>query len=70
MSDNPVTIQRNRLDVAMELTQLHIKQFHILEEEEIPGIYAQYYALAHCLQKDSQKLHEFLPQEIRNKLYK
>ncbi|MDI6684163.1 hypothetical protein SAMN02744787_1216 [Bacillus subtilis] len=65
----PTPIQRNPLDVATELTQLHIKRFGADFEEDIANIYAKYYALASKLERTHPNgLVDFLPEEIKTKL--
>lgn len=68
----PTPIQRNRLDVATELTQLHFKMFAIEDEDHIKKVFAEYYSLVIQLEKTAishkEKLKEFLPEDIKNKL--
>nr|WP_324635452.1 hypothetical protein [Bacillus subtilis]WRS94205.1 hypothetical protein VDS57_02040 [Bacillus subtilis] len=65
----PTPIQRNSLDVATELTQLHLEQFSVADEKEIADLYARYYTLAATLKNKSYvELLDFLPEEIRSKI--
>lgn len=70
---NPTPIQRNHLDVATELTQLHFKTFPVENESEVKKIFTEYYSLVMCLEatrmKDWTKLKDFLPEDITKKLY-
>lgn len=69
----PTPIQRNYLDVATELTQLHIKTFPIESKDDIKKTFAEYYSLVMRLEitrrTDSTKLKDFLPEDISKKLY-
>jgi hypothetical protein len=57
MADNiyvsPTPIQRNKFDVAVELTNLHSSRFGFTSEENIQEIFSQYYALARFLDNSS-----------------
>lgn len=68
----PTPIQRNRLDVATELTQLHADIRSSGGDTGIAELFARYYALVFFLEQGTygggEKLKEFLPQEIRDKL--
>ncbi|MGW6666611.1 hypothetical protein [Peribacillus sp. NPDC055009] len=51
---SPTPIQRNSLDVAMELTQMHKQLVGMgFESTDIAQTYAGYYALAQTLQRKS-----------------
>ncbi|MFK9120711.1 hypothetical protein ACJEBK_28260 [Peribacillus frigoritolerans] len=54
---SPTPIQRNSLDVAMELTQMHKQLMELMgmdfESTDIAQTYAGYYALAQTLQRQS-----------------
>lgn len=67
----PMPIQRNRFDVAIELTQLHIYNCG-LGENGIAGLFAKYYTLVQTLEAKAYEgvnlLSEFLPQEIVDKM--
>ncbi|MED1820996.1 hypothetical protein [Bacillus subtilis] len=74
MSDittKPTPIQRNSLDVAIELTQLHVEQFGLEGKDDLANTYAKYYAIANTLKnKNLEALKKFLPEEIKSKLKK
>ncbi|WP_456270466.1 hypothetical protein M1E15_07015 [Bacillus sp. JZ76] len=74
MSDittKPTPIQRNPLDVATELTQLHIRKFEVVTEEDIANTFAKYYALAAKLNRTHpDSLVNLIPEEIKSKLKK
>ncbi len=65
----PTPIQRNKLDVAMELTQLHTTIYSPGNKDEIAQLFAKYYSLARLLEgsKDKTLLTSFLPEELANK---
>ncbi|MBS4220270.1 hypothetical protein KHA96_18370 [Bacillus sp. FJAT-49711] len=61
--------QRNRHDVAVELTKLYADNIMLSELEDIENAYAKFYALANILeQSNTNSLNEFLSEEILNKL--
>lgn len=60
---------RNILDVAMELTKIHLKTYGVADSDELKGVYADYYSLAKSLGARSGKsLSAFLPEEIKKKI--
>lgn len=66
--------QRNTLDVATELTQLHIDKYGMADEDYIKKVFAEYYSLVFHLERtafsDSSKLLlEFLPEDIKKNLH-
>lgn len=77
MADNinvdPTPIQRNYLDVAMELTQLHFQEFSVKNDEHIKQMFTEYYSLILLLERtrvnNIVKLKECLPEEIAKYLY-
>ncbi|WP_105979919.1 hypothetical protein [Bacillus paralicheniformis] len=70
ITTKPTPIQRNPLDVATELTQLHIKQFGA-DEDDIANAFAKYFALAAKLNRTHpDSLVNLLPEEIKSKLKK
>lgn len=77
MADNikvkPTPIQRNRFDVATELTQLYFEKFGVENEDHIKRVFTEYYSLAVQLEitafNDASKLKEFLPEDIKNNTY-
>ncbi|WBY35870.1 MULTISPECIES: hypothetical protein [Bacillus] len=69
ITTKPTPIQRNPVDVATELTQLHIKKFGADYEDDIADLYAKYYSLAVVLKaKYPSDLYGFLPEELKTKL--
>lgn len=72
VSVKPTPIQRNKLDVATELTQLHFEKFAVDDEEHIKQIFTEYYSLVQYLElirfKEIGKLKDFLPENIRKTL--
>lgn len=68
----PTPIQRNELDVAMELTQLHFKELSIEGEDHIKKVFTEYYSLIKSLEytafNDRKKLYEFLPEDIKKNM--
>lgn len=61
ITTKPTPIQRNPMDVATELTQLHIKKFGADYEDDIADLYAKYYSLAIVLKaKYPSDLYGFL----------
>lgn len=69
----PTPIQRNRLDVAIELTQLHMQSFGATNEDYIKKAFAEYYSLVYHLERtainSSDKLKEFLPEDTKKNIY-
>lgn len=39
-------IERNKLDIALELTQLHLNQYETSHPDQLSEVYAKYYAVA------------------------
>ncbi|KNF07156.1 hypothetical protein CLPU_22c00080 [Gottschalkia purinilytica] len=72
VSVKPTPIQRNELDVAMELTQFHFKRFGVDNAEHMKQIFTEYYSLVQYLElirfNEIDKLKEFLPEDIRKAL--
>lgn len=70
ISVSPTPIQRNELDVAMELLALHVNKVPV-EAEEIGDLYAKYYSLAYILKKGKPNdLKQFLPEGMERKIFK
>lgn len=70
VSVKPTPIQRNSLDVAMELVNLHVNK-EAVEASELGELYARYYAIAYTLtRKGESELKDLLPEEIKSKLTK
>jgi hypothetical protein len=70
VSVKPAPIQRNPLDVAMELLNLHNSKVSV-EASELSELYAKYYTLAYTLSRKSpSELNDFLPEEIKGKISK
>lgn len=64
----PTPIQRNRFDVAMELTHLHCNRTSI-KVDEIQSIFAKYYALAeYCEHSDIVELQKLLSDDLLQKV--
>lgn len=69
ISVSPTPIQRNSLDVAMELLTLHVSKTPV-EANELSELFAEYYSLANILHRKSPSdLKVFLPEEILSKLW-
>lgn len=63
----PTPIQRNSLDVAMELTQLYYSAYGIKENiDEIQHDFLKFYAIADFADRNTyRQLVEFLPEEAK-----
>lgn len=62
-------IERNKLDIALELTQLHLKKYEINHPDQLSQVYAKYYALLEVLDLSSyDQLIDLLPDELKNTL--
>ena len=62
------SVQRNKFDVAIELTHLYIHK-KSAEADEINEIFANFYALVTVLErKSSNQLENLVPQHIIKKL--
>lgn len=63
-----VVVHRNHRDVAVELTQLHVKE-HPGDETDISELYARYFSL--CIYMDGQvpvdKYRNAIPEEVLEK---
>jgi hypothetical protein len=57
-------IQRNRLDVAMELTELHTRLYGALEED-IEKVFAKYHALVCYCEKNAYGLNQLISEEVK-----
>ncbi|ASB93412.1 hypothetical protein [Bacillus subtilis] len=69
ITTKPTPIQRNPLDVATELTQLHIKRFGADYEDDIANTFAKYFALAAKLNRTHpDSLANLLPEEVKSNL--
>jgi len=66
-----IPVQRNAMDVAVELTQLYFS-FHIkAKEEDIKEKYMEFYSIAKALEYINPKdLKELVPEKIRHILEK
>lgn len=73
ISVKPTPIQRNALDVATELTELHFKYLRLEDEESIKKAFLEYYSLVCHLERTRgntpDKLKEFLPSDIKDNIY-
>ncbi|RDW15418.1 hypothetical protein [Oceanobacillus chungangensis] len=70
MSNNNVLpiMQRSRLDVALELTQLYVEEYPT-DADEFEYKFSQFYALVTVLENtDNNSLRELVPKEILNKI--
>ena len=67
---NPTqTIERNKLDIALELTQLHLNRYEASHPDQLSEIYAKYYALLEVLDLSSyDQLIDLLPDDLKNTL--
>lgn len=64
----PTPIQRNKFDVAIELTNLHLRTFGFTEEE-VEKTFTKYYSLVAVLERTHHnQLLQFLPDEIQSKI--
>ncbi|AND39535.1 MULTISPECIES: hypothetical protein [Cytobacillus] len=64
----PTPIQRNKFDVAMELTNLHLRNYGI-PEEEVEGVFAKYYALAaYCESSDVYTIKNLIDADLLSKM--
>lgn len=60
------TIERNKLDIALELTQLHLNRYEANHPDQLSEIYAKYYALLEVLDVSaSDQLMDLLPDELK-----
>ena len=58
--------ERNKLDIALELTQLHLNQYQTNHPDQLSEIYAKYYALLEVLDVSSpDQLMDLLPDELK-----
>ena len=68
----PTPIQRNRLDVATELTQLHIEKYGMVDEGYIKKVFAEYFSLVIHLERtahnNADNLKKFLPEDIKSNM--
>lgn len=66
---NPTPIQRNKFDVAMELLELHERNFGIKSEDEISNLFAKYYSAVQILSSPNVNTHkEFAPDSFKELL--
>ncbi|MDM5298831.1 hypothetical protein QUF51_11710 [Bacillus pumilus] len=62
-------VERNKLDIALELTQLHLKQYEPSHPDQLSRIYAKYYALVEVLDGSSyDDLIDLLPDDLKSDL--
>jgi hypothetical protein len=63
----PTPIQRNKHDVAVELTKLHCSR-KVTDAVELEGLYAKYYALAlYCESMSAEELQKLLSKNLLEK---
>ncbi|MBD3860528.1 hypothetical protein IEE86_12385 [Bacillus sp. 28A-2] len=53
MMNTTQPIERNKLDIALELTQLHLNRYETNPPDQLSEIYAKYYALLEVLDLSS-----------------
>ncbi|MCG5104436.1 hypothetical protein [Oceanobacillus alkalisoli] len=59
---------RNILDVAMELTKIHLRSWGVSDSDELKKVYTEYYSLVKAVgNKQGRNLYDFLPEEIISK---
>jgi hypothetical protein len=64
----PTPIQRNRLDVAIELVGIHTTRV-VVKADEIENLFAKYYALVTVLEsKPTKELQDLLSPELLSKI--
>lgn len=74
MADNnvkvsPTPIQRNKLDAAIDLLNIHRDSYGFKNQEEIETLFAKYYAVAEvCERKSAKDLQELVSEEILAKI--
>ncbi|MGQ7864891.1 hypothetical protein [Bacillus sp. WC2502] len=62
-------IERNKLDIALELTQLHLNRYETNHPDQLSEVYAKYYALLEVLDLSSyDQLIDLLPDELKQTL--
>lgn len=67
----PTLIQRNSLDVAVELTQLYYSKFGMEDSKEVQDIFLKFFAVAETARLINFKdLIEYLPEELAQILEK
>ncbi|CAM3677724.1 hypothetical protein GCM10009865_47460 [Aeromicrobium ponti] len=65
----PTPMQRNRFDVAMELTERHMG--FVRDPERLEELFAKYYALAaYCENSDVYSLKNLLDEDLLRKIDK
>lgn len=69
ISVSPTPIQRNKFDVAMELTKIHVGSFGFGDGKELETIFATYFALArYCERTEPELLRNLLSEELVSNL--
>ncbi|PRS31065.1 hypothetical protein [Bacillus pumilus] len=62
-------IERNKLDIALELTQMHLNRYETNHPDQLSEIYAKYYALLEVLDLSSyDELIDLLPNDLKHQL--
>lgn len=65
------SMQRNNLDVALELTQLYYKNTAINSPEELEMTYAKFHTLVYTLQSNNYRnFIDLLPEDIKKVIEK
>lgn len=62
---NPTVVQRNKFDVATELTKLYYTEYDIEDAEEMQTLFAKFYAIAQFLEsRKESELQALVPEEM------
>lgn len=62
---NPTVVQRNKFDVATELTKLYYTEYDIEDVEEMQTLFAKFYAIAQFLEsRKESELQALVPEEM------
>lgn len=62
---NPTVVQRNKFDVATELTKLYYTEYDIEDAEEMQTLFAKFYAVAQFLEsREESELQALVPEEM------
>lgn len=65
MINTTQTIKRNKLDIALELTQLHLNRYETNHPDQLSEIYAKYYVLD---LSSYDELIDLLPNDLKHQL--
>lgn len=62
---NPTVVQRNKFDVATELTKLYYTEYDIEDAEDMQTLFAKFYAIAQFLEsRKESELQALVPEEM------